>query len=83
VVAADGGDFAVFVTTGYDVEWLLSTALERLYLQVWPLVVCGVFLTVEAAGGLRRCRSPVEAPGEDIPATPAQVADIRAQRDPW
>jgi hypothetical protein len=38
------GYFAVFLVAPYDVDWLLSTALERLYLQLWPLLVVAVFL---------------------------------------
>ncbi len=38
------GDFAVFLLTRLDVAWLISTALERLYLQLWPLLVLAVFL---------------------------------------
>jgi len=38
------GDFAVFLLTPDDVEWLLSTALDRLYLQLWPLLVFATFL---------------------------------------
>lgn len=38
------GDFAVFLLTPDDLNWLLSTALERLYLQLWPLLLLAVFL---------------------------------------
>jgi hypothetical protein len=38
------GDFAVFLLTPDELNWLLSTALERLYLQLWPLLLLAVFL---------------------------------------
>jgi hypothetical protein len=30
------GYFAIFLVTGDDLDWLLATALDRLYMQVWP-----------------------------------------------
>lgn len=42
------GDFVVFLLTPDDVEWLLSTALERLYLQLWPLLLLAVFLLLRS-----------------------------------
>jgi hypothetical protein len=38
------GDFAVFLLTPDDINWLLTTALDRLYLQLWPLLVLAAFL---------------------------------------
>jgi hypothetical protein len=38
------GDFAVFLLTPDETGWLLSTALDRLYLQLWPLLLLSVFL---------------------------------------
>lgn len=58
------GDFTVFLLTRLDVEWLISTALERLYLQLWPLLVLAVFLL------LRR-------PEDFAIAAPAQVPRVR------
>jgi len=38
------GDFAVFLLTPDETGWLLATALDRLYLQLWPLLILGGFL---------------------------------------
>ena len=38
------GDFAVFQLTPDESGWLLSTALDRLYLQLWPLLLLATFL---------------------------------------
>lgn len=38
------GYFAIFLLTRYDLDWLLGSALDRLYMQVWPALVLAVFL---------------------------------------
>uniref|UniRef100_Q01PY2 Glycosyltransferase RgtA/B/C/D-like domain-containing protein n=1 Tax=Solibacter usitatus (strain Ellin6076) TaxID=234267 RepID=Q01PY2_SOLUE len=38
------GDFAVFLLSPDETSWLLATALARLYLQLWPLIVLSAFL---------------------------------------
>jgi len=38
------GYFAIFLVTKDDLDWLFGTALERLYLHVWPALVLAVFL---------------------------------------
>ncbi len=43
---AVAGYFFVFMLTADDVDWLLATALDRLYFQLWPALVLAVFLTV-------------------------------------
>jgi hypothetical protein len=40
------GYFGVFLATSYELDWLLGTALDRLYLHLWPLLVLAVFFTV-------------------------------------
>jgi hypothetical protein len=54
------GDFAVVVLSGSDVEWLLATALDRLYLQLWPLLVFGVFLHLRRPEDLAVAGIPVK-----------------------
>jgi hypothetical protein len=38
------GYFAIFLGTSYDLDWLFGSAIDRLYLHVWPAVVLAVFL---------------------------------------
>ncbi len=37
VVAVLGGYFTVYLLTPADLQWHLTTSLQRLYLQIWPL----------------------------------------------
>ena len=37
-------NFAVFVLGSNNLEWQLSTAMQRLYVQIWPSAVFAVFL---------------------------------------
>jgi hypothetical protein len=46
VAIALAGYAVVFVVTPDDLDWLLATALDRLYLQLWPAPVLAVFLSV-------------------------------------
>lgn len=39
-------EFVVFLLSPYDLRWHLSTALDRLLLQVWPLTLLGVALAL-------------------------------------
>ena len=38
------GYFAIFLVTKDDLDWLFATALDRLYMHVWPALVLAVFL---------------------------------------
>ena len=40
------GFFAVYVLTPHDLDWHLTTSLDRLYVQVWPLAVLSGFLAM-------------------------------------
>ncbi|HKY63436.1 MAG TPA: hypothetical protein VJR29_08460, partial [bacterium] len=42
------GYFFVYVLTPYDVPWHLSTSLDRLYFQLWPLGLFAAFLWLRA-----------------------------------
>jgi len=46
------GEFFVYIVTPTDMEWLLSTSLNRLILQLWPAAVFIFFMVT---------RSPEEA----------------------
>jgi Dolichyl-phosphate-mannose-protein mannosyltransferase len=44
VFIALAGYFAIFLVTKDDLEWLFATALDRLYMHVWPALLLAVFL---------------------------------------
>jgi hypothetical protein len=43
------GYFAIYLITANDLRWQLGTSLYRLLVQVWPIVVIGVMLTLKDA----------------------------------
>ena len=46
VVVAVACVFGVFLLSPYDLRWHLSTALDRVLLQLWPLALWSVFAAV-------------------------------------
>jgi hypothetical protein len=46
LVLQAAGYFFAFITTPHDLQWHLETALNRLLVQLWPLVVFSFFLAV-------------------------------------
>lgn len=52
------GYFGVFLVTGYDLKWQLDTALGRLLVQVWPLIV------ITAVAALRVPQVAAASPGK-------------------
>jgi hypothetical protein len=38
------GYFAIFLVTKDDLDWLFATALDRLYMHMWPALLLAVFL---------------------------------------
>jgi hypothetical protein len=38
------GYFAVYIITPNDLQWQLDTSLNRLFVQVWPMIVLGAFV---------------------------------------
>jgi Dolichyl-phosphate-mannose-protein mannosyltransferase len=46
VIIVFTGYVLVFVLTPDDLDWLLGTALDRLYTQLWPALVLAVFLSL-------------------------------------
>ena len=44
-----------------DLEWLFATALDRLYMHVWPALVLAVFLELRRPGDFAMVSSPVKA----------------------
>jgi hypothetical protein len=69
------GDFAVFLLTRLDLEWLLSTALDRIYLQLWPLLVFSVFLL------LRNPEEFMPAPAARAAAKERRPGSRKSKRD--
>ncbi len=48
VATALAGYVLIFVLTPDDLDWLLGTALDRLYLQLWPVLVLAVCLSIRS-----------------------------------
>ncbi|MEZ5963602.1 MAG: hypothetical protein R3F56_07125 [Planctomycetota bacterium] len=48
-------EFGIFLLTPYDLSWHLGTALDRLFLQVWPLALFGAFLWLRDPVTSDRC----------------------------
>jgi len=44
--------FGVYIASGNDLNWLLSTSLDRLLVQVWPLAVLTMFVSLRAPESL-------------------------------
>jgi hypothetical protein len=44
VLAGLAGYFAIFMVTNYDLDWLINSALERLYMHLWPALILAVFI---------------------------------------
>lgn len=61
VLIALAGYFAIFLVTNYDLEWLIATALDRIYLHVWPALVLAVFLLLRRPGDFAIAMSPAKA----------------------
>ena len=60
VLLALAGYFAIFLQSKYDLDWLFGTALERLYLHVWPTLVLAVFLLLRRPEDFAIITSPVK-----------------------
>ena len=61
IVLTLAGYFFVFIITPHDLKWHLLTALNRLFLQLWPTAI---FLVFMASRGYRSA-SAEEPPGEE------------------
>lgn len=55
------GYFAIFLVTKDDIEWLFATALDRLYMHVWPALVLAVFLLLRRPEDFAVVSSPAKA----------------------
>jgi hypothetical protein len=55
------GYFAIFLVTKDDLDWLINTALDRLYMQVWPALVLAVFLWLRRPEDFAIVSSPAKA----------------------
>jgi hypothetical protein len=61
------GDFAVYVLLPNDVTWQLSTSLDRIFLQLWPL---GLFAFFLAARAPQLVAKPVEEKSKPVRRAP-------------
>ena len=55
------GYFATFLATNYDLDWLFGTALDRLYMHVWPALVLAIFLLLRRPEDFATISSPAKA----------------------
>jgi len=55
------GYFAIFLVTKDDLDWLFTTALDRLYVQVWPALVLAVFLLLRRPEDFAIASTPAKA----------------------
>jgi hypothetical protein len=56
-----GGYFAIFLVTKDDLDWLFATALDRLYMHVWPALVLAVFLQLRRPEDFAQVSTPAKA----------------------
>jgi hypothetical protein len=61
VLVVLAGYFAIFLVTTYDLEWLFASALDRLYLHVWPAMVLAAFLLLRRPEDFAIVSGPVKA----------------------
>ena len=54
--------FAAYMTTGEDLRWQLSTSVDRLFLQVWPLIGFAALLAVRSPETLVVPRTAAQPP---------------------
>jgi MFS superfamily sulfate permease-like transporter len=55
------GYFAIFLVTKDDLDWLIATALDRLYMHVWPALVLAVFLLLRRPEDFAIVSAPAKA----------------------
>jgi hypothetical protein len=55
------GYFAIFLVTNYNLDWLFGSALDRLYLHVWPALVLAVFLLLRRPEDFAILSSPAKS----------------------
>src|SRR4029077_11724370 len=44
----DAGDYTVYLAPPYPLDWHLATSLDRLIVQLWPMVLFTVFLQLRS-----------------------------------
>jgi hypothetical protein len=60
ILIALAGYFAIFLVTKDDLDWLFATALDRLYLHLWPALVLAVFLLLRRPEDFAIVSSPAK-----------------------
>jgi hypothetical protein len=64
------GYFGIYIITTNDLRWQLDTSLYRLLVQVWPIVVIGVFLALRPAEAGRRPRATLNESASGVRSAP-------------
>lgn len=57
-----GGYYGVYLMTPHDLGWHLSTSLDRLVIQVWPLAVLAAFLSIRLHAATSGAVDPAPGP---------------------
>jgi hypothetical protein len=60
ILIALAGYFAIFLVTKDDLDWLFATALDRLYMHLWPALVLAVFLLLRRPEDFAIVSSPAK-----------------------
>ena len=55
------GYFAIFLITRDDLDWLFATALDRLYMHLWPALVLAIFLLLRRPEDFAVVSAPAKA----------------------
>jgi hypothetical protein len=60
LLIALAGYFAIFLVTKDNLDWLFATALDRLYMHIWPALVLAVFLLLRRPEDFAIVSSPAK-----------------------
>jgi hypothetical protein len=60
------GYFAVYVVTPDEIAWLVGTTVNRLVVQVWPLLLLTLFVALRTPESLMPAPAPVAAPERPV-----------------
>ena len=72
------GFFAVYIVTGYDLNWQLQTSLPRLLVQAWPLLVITAFVGLAS---VKLQAAPRAAPSRKATGKSPKVSAASRKKD--
>lgn len=72
------GYFFVYMISPYDVRWHLETSLNRLYLQLWPLMIIAYFMIVRTPEEALTKAPAEELHRDELVAQHASPTNLRA-----